>query len=80
MHHHTSLYRIYLLTVWQHLDAPKPLQSAEEKHHHDERGDMTWRFTLEDPRTGQRRGFTSLVELAAALQAEFPDFHSRADP
>jgi hypothetical protein len=26
-----------------------------------------WRFSLEDPRTGQRRGFANLTELFIAL-------------
>ena len=27
-----------------------------------------WRFSLEDPRTGQRHGFANLTELVIALQ------------
>ncbi|MCA9971623.1 MAG: hypothetical protein KC425_15470 [Anaerolineales bacterium] len=30
----------------------------------------TWRFSLEDPRTGARRGFASLDDLMAFLQQE----------
>ncbi len=29
-----------------------------------------WRFSLEDPRTGARRGFGDVEELAAFLQSE----------
>jgi len=29
-----------------------------------------WRFSLEDPRTGRRRGFASLEALVVFLQAE----------
>jgi hypothetical protein len=29
-----------------------------------------WRFSLEDPRTGQRRGFASLEVLVAFLRTE----------
>jgi hypothetical protein len=29
-----------------------------------------WRFGLEDPRTGQRRGFVDLEMLMAALQQD----------
>ncbi len=29
-----------------------------------------WRFSLEDPHTGQRRGFPSLAALIAALERE----------
>jgi len=48
--------RVYLLRCWE------------------ERGQTTaareWRFSVEDPRTGERRGFTSLEALAAYLQKE----------
>ncbi len=29
-----------------------------------------WRFSLEDPRTGQRRGFPTLAALFVALEQE----------
>ena len=47
-------YRIYLLRVWAE---PEPGQPAS----------LTWRFRLEDPRTGQQRSFPNAVDLAAAL-------------
>ena len=31
---------------------------------------MAWRSSLEDPRTGERRGFASLEALSAFLRAE----------
>ena len=31
---------------------------------------VVWRFSLQDPHTGRRRGFASLEALAAALQQE----------
>jgi hypothetical protein len=37
---------------------------AEQGH------DQTWRFSLTDPRTGQRCGFASLEALLAALEWE----------
>ena len=37
-------YRTYLLTVW-------------EERSHDPAAHVVWRFRLEDPRTGERRGF-----------------------
>ena len=49
-------YRVYLLTVWK------------EDH---QRTPGAWRFHLEDPHTGQRRAFASVVALVAALQAGF---------
>ena len=47
-------YRSYLLTFW------------EER----EREPQVWRFSLQDPHTGQRRGFASLEALVAALEWE----------
>lgn len=35
-----------------------------------EGGDTVWRFSLEDPRTGERRGFADLAELTAFLAGE----------
>lgn len=32
-----------------------------------------WHFSLEDPRTGERRGFASLDALIAVLRYEFSD-------
>ena len=50
-------YRSYLLTFWEErsLDAETP---------------EVWRFSLQDPRTGQRRAFASLEALVAALEWE----------
>jgi hypothetical protein len=47
-------YRIYLLTVWQ-------------EHNHTQPEMITWRFRLEDPRTGQQRVFTDAATLMNAL-------------
>lgn len=48
-------YRIYLLTVWQEQSrGPPPLS--------------TWRFRLEDPRTGQQQLFANATTLMHALQ------------
>ena len=54
---------VHLLTLWQERPA---------------RGDQPalWRFSLEDARTRQRRGFGSLEALTAFLQAQMTD----ADP
>ena len=53
-------YRTYLLTCWgeQSQDPFEP---------------VAWRFRLEDPHTGQRRGFASLEALVAALQREMAE-------
>jgi hypothetical protein len=49
-------YRIYLLTVWQERNrGPPPL--------------ITWRFRLQDPRTGRQQLFADAATLMGALQA-----------
>ena len=50
-------YRGYLLRFWE-----------ERSDHHD--GPVVWRFSLEDPHTGTRRGFASLEALFAAVARE----------
>lgn len=49
----TTQHRIYLLTIWR-----------EKSEHPDE---FRFRFSLEDPRTGTRFGFTSLGKLETIL-------------
>ena len=53
-------YQSYLLTVWEErtLDPNLP---------------VVWRFSLEDVRTGQKRGFAGLEALVAALEQEMAD-------
>lgn len=51
-------YQTYLLRCWQ------------ERSQQDEGLVVVWRFSLEDPRTGQRRGFASLEALLASLKTE----------
>lgn len=48
-------YRIYLLNVWQEHNRGPPL--------------ITWRFRLEDPRSGRQQAFADAATLMAALQA-----------
>ena len=48
-------YQAYLLRFWQ-----------EQREHPDLSG--TWRFSLEDPQSGERRGFASLEALTAFLR------------
>jgi hypothetical protein len=52
-----SRYRAYLLRFWEECRGQPGLPG-------------TWRFSLEDPHTGQRRGFASLERLVAFLQQE----------
>lgn len=53
-------YRCYLLTCWGE-QSQDPLEP------------VVWRFRLEDPRTGQRRGFASLDALVAVLEREMAE-------
>jgi hypothetical protein len=49
-------YRIYLLTVWQERSRGPPVR-------------ITWRFRLQDPRTGRQQLFADATTLMGALQA-----------
>ena len=48
-------YRVYLLRSWEVRGA-------------DSDGPVTWRFSLEDPQTGERQGFADLESLVAFLR------------
>ena len=50
-------YRSYVLTFWK-------------ERGHDSGVQVVWRFSLKDPRTSQRHGFTSLEEMIAFLRLE----------
>jgi hypothetical protein len=50
-------YRSYVLTFW-------------EERSHDSDTPVIWRFSLQDPRTGQRLGFASLEEMVGFMRAE----------
>jgi hypothetical protein len=50
-------YRSYLLAFW-------------EERSQDPQVPETWRFSLQDPHTGQRRGFACLADLCAFLEQE----------
>lgn len=51
-------YHTYLLRCWQ------------ERSNQAEGVLKVWRFSLENPHTGQRRGFASLEALLASLQTD----------
>jgi hypothetical protein len=53
-------YHTFLLTLWE--------ERSQDAHAPD-----VWRFRLEDPRTGQQRGFANLEALMAALEQEMAD-------
>lgn len=50
-------YRAYILRLWQERPASPERPAA-------------WRFSVEDTRNGQRRGFASLKELVMFLQTQ----------
>ena len=54
-------YRSYVLRCWQ------------EHTVHAGHGTLVWRFSLQDPRTNQRRGFANLEALLVSLQEELAD-------
>ena len=54
-------YHVYLLRCWQE-------RSTEAEAHL-----SVWRFSLEEPHTGRRRGFASLEALLASLQADLAE-------
>ena len=60
-------YRSYLLTFW-------------EERSQDAQAPEVWRFSLEDPVTGQRRGFPGLEELVAALKQDMAATCTRQRP
>lgn len=53
-------YRAYLLRLWQEQTA-SPERAA------------VWHMSLEDPKTGQRRGFDGLESLLAFLRTEMEE-------
>ena len=57
----TSRYLSYVVCCWQ------------ERSIHAGREIMVWRFSLQNPRTNQRRGFANLESLLVSLQAELTD-------
>ena len=52
-----SRYQVYVLRLWQ--------EPGESRVHC-----ATWRFVLEEPKTGQRRGFRDLAALMDFLEME----------
>jgi len=62
--HNAPRYQAYMLRLWQERPA-----SSERP--------AVWRFSLEDPHTGKRRGFASLEELVTFLQRQLTEGESR---
>ena len=58
--HDPSRYRAFLLTMWEERSRDGGLPPV-------------WRFRLEDPRTGQQRGFASLDALVDTLKQVIGD-------
>ena len=57
----TSRYLSYMVRCWQ------------EPSVHAGRETRVWRFSLQNPRTNERRGFATLEALLVSLQAELAD-------
>jgi hypothetical protein len=66
-----SSYRIYLLTVWKAPHGPPPDGTLDSALRQELPTATGWRFFLEDPRTGRRRGFSNAIDLVAVLITEF---------
>jgi hypothetical protein len=60
------LYRAFMLRCWE-VRSPQP------------GGPVTWRFSLEDPHTGEKHGFADLEVLTDFLQAELEQADSTRD-
>ncbi len=60
-------YRSYLLTMWQERTGD-PVAPA------------VWRFSLADPRTGQRRGFPHLGALLGGLEEVIDECSAQVEP
>ncbi|GAB4577735.1 MAG: hypothetical protein Fur0022_04660 [Anaerolineales bacterium] len=56
MEDRTLRYQTFLLRCWEECD-----ETTET---------LVWRFSLEESRTGKRRGFASLMDLMTTLQTE----------
>ena len=63
----TSRYLSYVVRCWQ------------EPSVHAGRETKIWRFSLQNPRTNQRRGFSTFEALLISLQAELNDDKSDND-
>jgi hypothetical protein len=59
-------YRSYLLSFW-------------EERSQDPDTPVIWRFRLEDPHTGQRRGFASIEKVITFLQTELTNSEGDLD-
>ncbi len=60
IHDKPPRHQAYLLRLW------------EERSQHSA-GSATWRFSLEDPRTEERRGFADIESLVAFLRGQMDD-------
>lgn len=67
MHVRPSRYHAYLLRIWQEAGFDELSRAASET--------AVWRFSLEDPSTGQRLGFADLAALVAFLHQQTSTNH-----
>ena len=61
-----GIYQVYLLRAWRERSASS-------------RRPAVWRFSLEDTRTTQRRGFATLDELVAFLRTQMDVADEKTD-
>jgi hypothetical protein len=64
----TSRYQSYVVRCWQ------------EHSVHAGRETRVWRFSLQNPRTNEQRGFATLEGLLISLQAELADDQVDSEP
>ena len=57
IHDEPPRYQAYMLRCWE-VRSPQP------------NGPVTWRFSIEDPRTGEKQGFADLDGLVEYLRIE----------
>ena len=67
-----SRYQVYVLRMWREsassADSVDSAESAESAG--SAKQTALWRFVLEEPKTGQRRGFANFAALMAFLEWE----------
>lgn len=72
MRRRDSNYRSFLVRLWREHGATRPGNAADGP---------VWRFSVEDPHTGERLGFNKLGGLVAFLQAQMnPGAENGAPP
>ncbi len=69
-----SRYQVYILRLWRKpADAADAVESATSAE-----PSAAWRFVLEEPQTGQRRGFADFGALMSFLEMELQGQETKA--